>query len=71
MSKKDTEAILRKIRKMKGRDGEPLYRIELRRGHYRITARNGRWVMIPGTPSNGNRSLRNTVADLRRLGVDL
>lgn len=71
MPHKDTAALLRKIRKLKGRDGEPLYKIEIRRGHYRVTARNGRWVTFPGTPSGGNRSFRNTVAELRRLGVDL
>lgn len=72
MSKKETAVILRKVRRQKGRDGKPLFMVEKRRsGHYRVTARNGRWVTFPCTPSGGNRSIRNTVADLRRLGVDL
>lgn len=71
MPHKDTQVIVRKIRKLKGRDGLPLYKVEIRRGHYRVTARNGRWATIPGTPSGGNRSFRNSVAELRRLGVPL
>lgn len=43
--------------------------VERTRRHYRVVTPSGQAVIVAGTPSDP-RSLKNTIADLRRAGVD-
>jgi hypothetical protein len=40
-----------------------------RNGHLRWTSPGGYRVITPGTPHGGRHSMRNTLADLRRAGL--
>lgn len=39
-------------------------------GHYRVHCPE-RFVIMSSTPSGGNRSMRNSISELRRAGLDL
>ncbi|MFE5369217.1 hypothetical protein [Streptomyces mirabilis] len=72
MASAEIRALLREVRKQRGRDGRPLFRVELRKsGHYRVTGPDGRWATVPGTPRGGKAVRHRTRAVLRKIGVVL
>ncbi|MFJ5532394.1 hypothetical protein [Streptomyces sp. NPDC093261] len=65
MSNKDVTALIRRLR----RQG---FTCRLAKsGHWRVTSPAGVTLTVPATPGGGNRGLRNTRADLRRIGAQL
>lgn len=64
MSRKETGQLLAELR----RQG---FTVRLGgSGHWRVTSPGGETVTVPATPKSW-RSLRNTRAELRRIGADL
>ena len=43
-----------------------------KRTHYKVYSPTGKYVTtMPSTPSDGRRSMQNTIADLRRGGIEI
>lgn len=63
MAAKDTRALIRALTAQG-------FTVRLAKsGHYRATSPTGQTVTFPGTPSQGNRSMRNAVSWLRKAGA--
>jgi hypothetical protein len=61
----DMRKLVRKLRRTPG-----VTLTQTRTGHLKVTTEAGT-VTIPGTPSDSGRSVKNTVAQLRRIGVEV